>query len=410
MNWRRYRDPLYPALIHSAMWASLLTLFAVTSALFYPVSATTLFLIVLAVVSFSTGCLIITTDHAPFRDQFAVEDRTATTSIVPGVLAAFALLSLPFFIHRAIEIVDSGGAVEFYAGLRTEVGQEGAHYGAFVLSMWAAFAAAAMYLFRCLTSTSKLRDRVLLMATCLLATIYAVLFTGRNFVFFLAVLLIGIAVVMRKLNPVRTAVATFIFGLALFATYEFLLQSLGLSLSDFGSESASTLAQDIAMYLIGPIAAFDSVVRTPQHWAWGIHLFRDLGWLTQKLGWNEQMPELVQPFIYVGPSGNALTNVYTSLQMYFVDFGTFGVAFFSLLLGLWHGYVYRKATTRQPHPLWFFVYAMFLYPLLMSYSVENYFHRVNRWIIFAVLFASMYSFHPRPRHTARLALGHASND
>jgi oligosaccharide repeat unit polymerase len=221
--------------------------------------------------------------------------------------------------------------------------------------------------------------------------VYAVLFTGRNFVLFAALIAVGVPLILRAFNVKRTALFLGGFVFALFSAYAVILNHGNVSEGSF-SEGLRALMDLFAVYTVGPIAAFDTLVRQTHRLDWGINSFRNVVlWLNQA-GWHIELRPIVQAFTEVGSSGWQ-TNIYTVYQPMYLDFGVAGIVCFQVLAGVWHGYLYRRATQINPSGAFVVLYAIFLLPLLMQVEVDYYLTILSQWILFLLIVGFVFAQH-----------------
>lgn len=127
----------------------------------------------------------------------------------------------------------------------------------------------------------------------------------------------------------------------------------------------STFLDFFAMYILSPPVAFEQVQEklTPQ---FGSRSFAFFYAFASKMGWGNFIVEpKLQEFVQVPIP----TNVYTTFQPFFEDFGYKGVAFFSSVYGVFTGWLYRQC--RNGGTISRCLYAYVVEILVLQFFQEN---------------------------------------
>lgn len=129
-----------------------------------------------------------------------------------------------------------------------------------------------------------------------------------------------------------------------------------------GSEMGEDEKNDfLVLYMVGHLAAFDTVEPfTANHL--GEHVFSVFYIIANKLGLSDIEPvNPILPFI----KEPLVTNTYTVLYPFYVDFGYFGILFFSILEGAFFGFIYQKVKNGS-------IYALIIYAYCTIYIVTQF--------------------------------------
>jgi len=396
VNWRRFHDFLYPGFLQVGVWLFALGILAFTRQDFDPVHNLTWTTLVAGAMSFTAGCAATTLGHEP-----VLERQWVRSDVQPGVwrqwlVFLLPLLLLPLFVREARAIGASAMDDNLLVGVRDQLGSEEASFGAYGYAMRLAFLAAGVAALHRFGSGTKQRLKTLLLVgTTAVSLVYAVLFTGRNFVVFLAFIVAGVPLILRAVRPVRAGAALLAGGMALFACYAVHLHHGGISEQSSTDETSNVVVQLGSLYIAGPIVALDRAITETHFWDWGINSFRNLVLWINRLGYDIPLRPIAKDFVPVMTSGWE-TNIYTLYHPLYLDFGLLGVIMFQLLAGSWHGYLYRRATVRQPEGAYVLLYAVFLLPLLMQFEVDYYLAIMVQWAFFYGIVKLLYAFTPRP--------------
>lgn len=144
------------------------------------------------------------------------------------------------------------------------------------------------------------------------------------------------------------------------------------------AEQDDTTAIDffLSMYILSPCQAFEtiSVDLTPQT---GVHTFDTIYLFMQRFGVpGIEVPPKIQDFVWVP----IVTNVYTIMQPFYLDFGYKGIAFFAMVYGVIMGMVYRSY--RNGSNVARCVYTFFIYTLVLQFYQEYIFSGIVPFIQF----------------------------
>ncbi|GAB6982167.1 O-antigen polymerase [Prevotella dentasini] len=151
-------------------------------------------------------------------------------------------------------------------------------------------------------------------------------------------------------------------GLAVFLFYGI---NILRSSTDAKQTEESTFLDFFAMYILSPPVAFEQVQEklTPQ---FGSRSFAFFYAFASKMGWGNFIVEpKLQEFVQVPIP----TNVYTTFQPFFEDFGYKGVAFFSSVYGVFTGWLYRQC--RNGGTISRCLYAYVVEILVLQFFQEN---------------------------------------
>lgn len=150
-----------------------------------------------------------------------------------------------------------------------------------------------------------------------------------------------------------------LIGLSILLVFFFGLQSVrqAVKFSDVHEDFFVT-------YILSNMSAFDTLQpASAEHW--GENTFRFIYAVAYKMGISNIEPvETILKWIYKP----VLTNTYSGMYPFFVDFGYWGVLIFSLILGSLYGWAFRKA--QMGNNFHILLYAIFLNVIFMQYAAE----------------------------------------
>lgn len=144
-----------------------------------------------------------------------------------------------------------------------------------------------------------------------------------------------------------------------------------------GNNFFDVLAKQISLYGSGGFVAFQKVFDSNSfmHLS-GANTFRTFIALFDSVAGTRFAPPLIQKSIFIG--NNILTNVYTFYYWYASDFGIVYALFIQLIIGVFHGRIYKQMTEYNLFGI--YKYCIFLYPLIMQIFQDQYFSLLSNWI------------------------------
>lgn len=132
-------------------------------------------------------------------------------------------------------------------------------------------------------------------------------------------------------------------------------------------------------YVVSNFYAFDTLEpMTASHW--GENTFRVFYAIAEKMEWSKIEP--VDPLLE-WIQKPIPTNTYTTLYPFYVDFGAWGIGFFSIFLGSLYGWLFKKAQSGSNFHLLF--YAVLTNALFMQYAAELFFSTFAGYVKLFVL-------------------------
>ncbi len=369
INFIRYRDALYPPVLQSGLWLAITAAYIVGQDEFLPLSGSMYLIIVLGVVLFSLGSFVATVKFRPFKSRIRFDGFHY--GFLAYMFLLVPLIGLPFFIHQLNELASGGATGSFFRNLRTSLNTQDNPLGAIQYLIPASILSAGIHVmfFR---RSHPLHCTVAVLS----ASVYCLFTTGRTSFLLLFALIFGMLAITREMTS-RRALIVFAGASLLIFVIIALLRDL-LSTSTSASDSALATWDSFRLYLLGSLPAFDSFMHNDATPTLGTHMFRSALAVGAKLGVCNAPPSLVQDFANLPFD----TNVYTIYQPYFMDFSYPGIFIIQFILGIVHGYLYRRAD--RGHPAYILAFALSLFPLAMQFFQDQYFNLLSTWIQYSI--------------------------
>lgn len=341
-----------------------------------PVTAPVLLLVLLAVCAFVGGALLAPRQSVAVSGYVSCADGFKRTPLA-HILLLLSLLGLPLFLQRAFDLADAAAYTEsFYINLRIALTGELDDAQSFGLAGYLIPVAFSSALIELAISPKRWPSRRFWLAFALAMT-YAVMATGRTFVFLLGIGLAFLCLHQGRLRPLQLLLVAAGFLGAAFIVLGWLANKIGVESQNIDSLAAGDA---LALYLLGSLTAMDLHMAEPLPWDWGANTFRSFLAIGQALGLSVEVPELVKPYVYIPQP----TNVYTVFLPYWRDFGWTGVMVAFAFLG-WAHAALNGAARRSRDPRLQVLASLAMYPLLMQFFQDQYFSLLTTWVLFALL-------------------------
>lgn len=379
------RDALHPGCLQSGLWGLVCLAYFTIPHPYRTVSLDTIVLIVGASLVFVIASISVASTTLP-----AGPTQLYETTVLRPLLFWLALLGLPAFVLRALTIAHSAELTEsMFVNLRIALtGEDGdaQTYGLLGYLLPVAFTSVLVELTASRRRGFELKGWIALsVAIC-----YAVLATGRTYLFFLLIALSFVALLQRRAKPLHMlGILTALTSLAFFGI-GVLLNKIG---ADLPNANALGAIDAIGLYLLSGLAAFDLTSHQPHVLDFGTHVFRSVMALLNALGFKVEVASTLKEYVYVPEAAN----VYTVFYPYTKDFGKPGALVAMALLGWMHARLYRSANRGNPRSV--ILYATSMYPLLLQFFDDQYFSLLSMWVSYVILVTASF----RRRTTQALA-------
>lgn len=153
----------------------------------------------------------------------------------------------------------------------------------------------------------------------------------------------------------------------------FVLLIIGLAFlrGDKGSIQDFTIMKYIVWYLCSSVAALNVVISESlplPRATFGGHVFRVFYAILAVIGLHFEETGFYGPWLYVPFP----TNVFTVIAPYYVDFDVIGVVIFSIIVGIWYGYIY--SFVKRKNAFFTVYYAVLFYTLVMEFFSDYHFY------------------------------------
>lgn len=378
------KDLFYPPVLFSLVWLVIPILHLVFSFTvldkLYPMHLETFVTFFIGTICFSLGGILLTAIRQEIIDPERIIAVPAHTLFIDRrlrlLLLAILILGLPLYIQAAFRLFVASQIDNFFVGLRTEINYGDEDIGPTKYLISFSFVAFGINYYSFLKERGKLNLYMVWMSL-LLAVTYAVFATGRTYYFVVLSVFLGISYLLKKNFSIKKYAWALLIFTCLFMGVGMIYGSIEESDGSVkGNLSASV--ESTAIYLVSSLPALDIELKNHVEASYPgentllffIKIGRKLGWLA-----NTKQASLISEYVSVPYP----TNVYSVYSPYIKDFGKWFAWMMLFLLAMLHTWVYHKA--KELKNLRFTIYYAFLvFPLLMSFFIDQYLSLFSTWI------------------------------
>ncbi|WP_395074243.1 O-antigen polymerase [Flavobacterium sp.] len=141
------------------------------------------------------------------------------------------------------------------------------------------------------------------------------------------------------------------------------------------------------IYIFGAMPAFEMINDDNSGDAlFGANTFRFFYAVSNTFGFNFKIEKAILPYVNMP----VLTNVYSVLYPFYVDFGYIGVALFGSIYGFFYTFLYRQA--KRSNPIFIILYSLIFYSLILQFMGEFIFSNFSSLLQFIILIMVPYFF------------------
>jgi oligosaccharide repeat unit polymerase len=363
---------LYPPFVFSFIWLVVLLLYMSVKFPIIPLSLTTLLLVLAGAVSYTVGALAVNLKRysilRPTKTSYY--ERTGIKNLlffVPFVL-------LPFYVLKGFQLAHSSGVGRnLFFDIRYEVAVNHGTYGGIGYAVPVAYFVLFIHLIR--TNSRETVSKLKIISLVFCDVIYAFFSTGRTYFILLIVGAIATSFIMGRRLRIRNIIM-FLCAAVISFTVLAVLTDKGYTPGHNLTSNVGSITQAFKIYIVGGLGAFQYMQEYLRPSYAGADIFRTVIQILHKFGIATNAPNLVQPYAYIPFP----FNVYTFFGTYFEDFGAIGILVASFLFGLIQTNLFHRA--RKGDPLYIYLFALLLYPLIMVFFEDQYMSLLSEWIQF----------------------------
>lgn len=381
LNYKFSKDLFYPPTLFSIIWVTVIFSYVVFLTINpesnFIVDIKTLIVFLVGQIFFSISGLATSLYFVKFDKK--LPSNYILTFPIDKILTFFLLLMFPFYLKAIIAIAESSkyAKLNFYLALRHEYVNNGVTLG--ILDYLNTISIFTFALFQYKSNFLSSNPNKSVKTTLFKILVYSISFsfaflsTGRTYFVLLISLYLAFKAMAKKIKKQHVITGCFVF-LLLFIGNSLILGK-GSSVEDSFEENVVSVIESFTIYFLGGLYGFDYVIKNETSFGLGENVFRFFIVIANKVMLTDKTPnELVMPFI----TNPIVSNVYTIYYNYFKDFGYFGVLF-NLIWGSLHSFFYLRVKQKSSF-LNVYIYALLVYPLVMSFFQDQYMSLLSTWI------------------------------
>jgi len=364
-----------PKLIFVTLWIAQILGHLLIFDIFNPLNIFTWFLVVFTIFSFFLGSYFITFKASKTTTNnlypYLLPEQSSyaqwISKIAPYVLIIYSIIAVMVAVIIVSQIGLSGLKFEIFKTLRqsliNDFSEERKFFG--LIRVFFFGVGICIYML-CFSKELSITKRL---AICFVGTLSAVMTTGRLalLLFFLAVSYIMYSAKIIKLKGIIVSFCIF--------TAIFLFLAVLLGKGDGTGEILGQVIWNFIVYFLGSLSTFDFYVTNNIPVIEGGALLPNSirALLEPVVGYLPLKPPL-NPFV----SNPIEANTYTAIYPIYHDLGLIGIAIIFTLLGMFHQVLFnlQKSNTSLPR----YLFALSLYPLVMTIFEEAYISSLGFWI------------------------------
>ena len=381
-NYLVSKDYKYPPLLYSSLWLIVLIIYwfvykyQIIS--IYNISDKALFIFFLGALFFSIGgftMLFISKNRKNNKEIVSIK----INSTIDNLLFIIPIVFLPIYISKAVELSSSSGVDNFFIGLRLAInyGDEGYGYLGYIrlLAMFIFFYKFLLFtIFEYRLYFYKIKIYIL----GIISFIYVVLTTARIQILLFLSMVIVILLLAKKLKMKHVIIFVTLF-FSVFVLYSILLNKGGDVDASF-YENLVTAGESFLVYIIGGLVSFSEKLPQIENVMLGgrntLNFVLDILAKFSIIKPNNEMHG--GNFVFVPFK----TNVFTVYYNYIEDFSLYGFFLIFYLLGIIHVHFYSRIKSSL---LSQFMYAIMVFPVIMSTFSDQYFYVLSSWAKYFLL-------------------------
>jgi oligosaccharide repeat unit polymerase len=366
-NYWLNRSVLYPSFLFCSMWLAEVAMYRMDLLETDPVHSDTLAIIGGGAFLFTCGGLLaMIVPKVLIETKFVLTRLPPRNNLIKPLMIVFLACGLPLMVRSLLQLASTvSGTGSILQRARIAAVQGNAPPATVFSSiasyfiLWAIYAAVLFLIER--------NDKYFWMMT-FVALAGGVLSTGRTPVMMLIVALTCVQLMISDRHRFWHALQFARVPIFIFLCLYFGLVFLDKDTSSYEGGIAGIILFFLVAYIVGPMAAFDYVLRHPQDYAGtSNHTFKFFLSVASTLHLVQWVPPpLYDVFVYVPYP----TNVYTIYKFFYLDFGFYGMLAAITLIGFLQTLLYRKARTGSVLGLYFF--SLTLYALIVSVFDDSY--------------------------------------
>lgn len=374
-SWKKIKDPIAPPFIISAIWLLMYIIMLIRNVDFYSIYYISFFV---GLVFFVIGFYLVVGNKNK-NNYYVNREKKSNLIYNPFSIKVLLFVFITIFILYTKDIfsyISANFSYNFWLTLNT-----GRKTGAFNDSFIFSYSSIAILAFTIVSSivyfnNPNKRNKKYFYISLILSIFFTVTGGNRGIIFMLVIGVFFSNIIIKNYNNKKTIFILLIavaIILAIFIVFSFLKY-----VYEDQSNPFVFIMKQLRIYFSTSTLAFVQWADSNHDYVYGANTFRFLLAILDKIGYKIEVPRIVQEFIWVNGD---LTNVYTVLHYYAMDFGLIYAFIIQLLLGMIHGFFYKKAVLfKGSRPFFIGIQSLLYFPLIYQFFDDRYFSIFSIWI------------------------------
>lgn len=376
-SWIKLRDILAPPFIISAIWLLMYVNILIRSNVvdissFYYIS------FFIGLCFFITGFFLVTGNKNKANCKAKGEKKSKLTfnPILMKLILLIIIFLFIVFSREVISFVIANYSYNFWQTL--SIGRSTDTYNESLIISYARIAIIAFTVVCgtiCFSNPSK-SNKLYLIISLIMSAFFVVTAGNRGIILTLIISIFFSYMIIKNYSNTRTLYILLIASsimLIVFISFAFMK-----FVYEDQSDTASFIISQLRLYFSTSLIAFVEWIQSFHDYSYGSNTFSFFLSLLNSVGYDVEVPSNVQEFVYV--YGDR-TNVYTILHYYAHDFGLIYAFIIQFVLGMIHGFLYKKSILfKGISPFFIALQSLLYFPLINQFFDDKYFSILSTWI------------------------------
>lgn len=377
LSWQRYKDLIAPPLLLSAIW---LFMYIIMLTRRDNVDLSSIYYIsfFVGLCFFTIGFFLIVGNKNRENQNVTREKKSDLTfnPLLIKVLVFAILILFLIYAKQVISFVVLNYSFNFWQTINI-----GRRTGAYTESIVISYSKNTIFAFTTVSgiiyfSNPTIKNKKYFFISLIIAIFFAVTGKNRGTIFQL-ILAIFFSYIIVK-NPKNKKIFFILQIIVLIILTIFIISSFIKYVYQDQSNTFDFIKRQMRIYFSTSTLAFVQWAESSHDYLYGANTFRFLLAILNAIGYNVEVTAIVQPYIWVYGD---ITNVYTVLHYYAKDFGLIYAFIIQLLLGVIHGFFYKKSVlTKNLNPFYVAFQSFLYFPLINQFFDDKYFSIFSTWI------------------------------
>lgn len=376
-SWLKLKDVIAPPFIISAIWMVMYIILFLRKGTI-DLSSIYYFSFFIGLCFFVIGFFLVVRNRNK-RNCHAKKEKRTDLSFNPLLIKVVLLIGIVLFLLFLIKVrtfITANYAFNFWQTL--SIGRRTGMYSESSIISYSRNAIIAFSIVCSMIyfSNPNKKNRRYFLISLIIALFFTVTAGNRGIIFMLVLAVFFSYMIIKNYGNKKVSVILLVLALIILTI--FIVFAFFKYVHEDQSNTFKFIMKQMRIYFSTSMIAFVEWIETFNNYSYGANTFRFFVAILNTVGYNIEIPSTVQEFVWV--YGDR-TNVYTVLHYYAMDFGLIYAFIIQLILGLFHGFLYKKAIlSKLINPLFIAMQSISYYPLIYQFFSDQYFTILSTWI------------------------------